>query len=80
MKLCKDCKHHFDGHVYYRGYHIPITWGNCAHLVKDRDPVDGDVLDIKQLIDCREYRAEVSHIENKCGPDAKHFKRHWYSE
>jgi hypothetical protein len=74
MKLCKDCKHYFRGYVRVRGWAFPVIGDNCEIAVKKIDPVDGVVEDLRELIDCREHRAEISHIENKCGPDGKHFE------
>jgi hypothetical protein len=75
MKLCKDCKH------YYFSYSM-VYPSRCTHLVRDidRSIVDGHIIDLSRLIECNQYRAEVSHIENKCGTEGKHFENKYISK
>jgi hypothetical protein len=76
MKLCRECKHYYI--EYTKGaFRIPIYGiGDYCSRNATRDPVHGDVpfQYREQLIECKEYRAEVGHIENKCGPEGKHWE------
>lgn len=74
MNFCKDCKHKFNGRIIWKGYALTLAGDNCSFAVRGFDPVEGHVVNYRELIDCRESRAEISHIENKCGPEGKHFE------
>lgn len=78
MKICQDCKHFVNP-----TYRLPAY---CKQKVKTIiDPVYGTETYAKEtifddLVDCYENRAEISHIENKCGPEGKHYERDWVKE
>lgn len=72
MKICQDCK--------YFG-HPSMRWdAYCKQKVKVIiDPVYGTKTYAKgsifaDLVDCSDSRAEISYIENKCGPEGKYFE------
>jgi hypothetical protein len=73
MKVCRDCKHFMHPTLYREA--------RCSHRVKVIiDPVygtetyvGGSFYNSGAIFDCSDERAEISHVENKCGPDGKHF-------
>ena len=73
MNLCKDCKHHKQ-----------VTINNCFCILiqnncyKDSmisvDLVTGIHTNNSKFTNCYDQRAEISHIENKCGVDGKYWE------
>lgn len=82
IKLCKDCKNYKEEeNSYYSNHyqnHIIKMFPDyfCLKDVKyEINIVNGN----KQIISgektlCFEQRAEISHLENRCGKEAKYFE------
>lgn len=72
MNLCRDCRYFISNVLDSKRFGFyPIY---CTEPAKIYSVIDGTPKNRSDFILCEEYRAEVSHIGNKCGPEGKHFK------
>lgn len=72
MNTCVKCRHYEQRqpNLYYMGQAIEV-WHRCTRNCKP-DPITGEP--IGKRLDCREERAEVSHVPSRCGVDGKYYE------